>query len=644
MIHMRIRTQNQLRQWKRRTNRYFAEPRVRQLGLLTGSLMAGFCLGGAELGGCLQPFGLGVLCAGLSGWLPMSFALGSCLGYWLFWGQAGLQAVVWIAAGLPVCMTLAQSRKKLPALLPTVAGLIVAVTGLAFRLGMGEETQVGMYLMRICLAFGSTWLFQLVKDRRSPVADWIAMGVAVLALSRIAPLPFLNLGCVAAVLLVLTGPIPMAAIAGLALDLAGVTPVPMTAALCLACLIRMIPWLPRALYPGICPGVYLVMMGLCGSTGWMPFPALALGGVVYLLLPRKEGEKERGSEAGFAQVRLEMVAGVLAQAEQLLREAVAYPMDEEALMARAADRACTFCQYRMDCREAMRIPYLPGQLLHQAVIEPEQLPAACRRKDHLLLELQRGQDQYRVLKADRDRRQEYRTAVMQQYRFLSEYLQDVADHMADRGFCPAAKYEPEVAVCARGKEAVSGDKCLRFAGTENRYYVLLCDGMGTGEGAAYEARTAGNMLRRMLVAGYPARYALRSLNSICVLRGSAGAVTVDLLEADLQTGRATLYKWGAAPSWLLSKAGPEKLGRESPPPGISLEEPQETVDRFSLLGGVPLVMLSDGVDGYGAMGALEGDYDQPAGFLAALILESSYTDIPDDATAAVLRLHRSDRV
>jgi hypothetical protein len=74
-----------------------------------------------------------------------------------------------------------------------------------------------------------------------------------------------------------------------------------------------------------------------------------------------------------------------------------------------------------------------------------------------------------------------------------------------------------------------------------------------------------------------------------------------------------------------------------------LEQNQGTVDRFTLQNGVPLVLLSDGVDGSSAMTGLEGDYDQPAGFLAALILEAGYAEVPDDATAAVLRLHRLER-
>ena len=168
--------------------------------------------------------------------------------------------------------------------------------------------------------------------------------------------------------------------------------------------------------------------------------------------------------------------------------------------------------------------------------------------------------------------------------------------------------------------------------------MLLCDGMCTGEGAAHEAKIAGNMLRRLLIAGYPAQYALRSLNSLCVLRGRAGAVTVDLVETDLRTGQAVLYKWGAASSWLLDKTGPARIGQEGPPPGICMEEVQETVDRFSLQQGAALVLLSDGLDGETAVAALKGDYDQPAGFLASAILDEGKSDSPDDATAAVLRL------
>ena len=40
----------------------------------------------------------------------------------------------------------------------------------------------------------------------------------------------------------------------------------------------------------------------------------------------------------------------------------------------------------------------------------------------------------------------------------------------------------------------------------------------------------------------------------------------------LDTGHATLYKWGAAPSWLLRRGSAEKIGTATPPPGISVTD------------------------------------------------------------------------
>ena len=124
--------------------------------------------------------------------------------------------------------------------------------------------------------------------------------------------------------------------------------------------------------------------------------------------------------------------------------------------------------------------------------------------------------------------------------------------------------------------------------------------MGTGLGAAQEGQSTGIASAADAHRRVSAAHALRTLNSILALRGSAGAVTVDLAELYLDTGHATLYKWGAAPSWLLRRGSAEKIGTATPPPGISVTESRETVEKLSLRrGGEALVLLSDGVDGEG---------------------------------------------
>ena len=200
------------------------------------------------------------------------------------------------------------------------------------------------------------------------------------------------------------------------------------------------------------------------------------------------------------------------------------------------------------------------------------------------------------------------------------------------------EFEVQVAARSHGKERANGDRCLAFAGPECRYYVLLCDGMGTGLGAAQDGTTAAGLLRQMLVAGFPADHALESLNSLLALRGTAGAVTVDLAELRLDTGIACVFKWGAAPSWVLTRGGAQKIGTATPPPGLNAGENRMAAEKLSLRRGEVLILLSDGVDGEGIQHLSMLSPDAPPGELAAEILEKGCGSAEDDATAAVIRL------
>lgn len=629
-----------VRQWQRLALGFLRDPELRGPLYTAGSFAVGFCLSAASLGNYMQPFALAILCAGLPGWLPAAYAIGAVVGYWAFWQTAGLQGILWVAAALPVGVLVARQQRlsKIDLLLPAFASLIVAASGVVFQSWRGEDTPIAMYLLRVGLAFGAVWLVQRVREKRDGAAMWIAVAVGVLSLAQIAPLTCMNLGILAGALLMLVLPLPAAALTGLALDLAQITPVPMTAVLCMGALLRLLPKLPRGaamLIPAAC---YLAMMTLCGKLDLMPLPALIIGGLVGAVWPGGRPRVHRRGETGFAQVRLEMVAGAMAQAEQLLQEQSEGPIDENALIAKAVDRACGSCPGRKGCKEAENAAGMPASLLQLPQIHMDDLPVDCKKRTRLLQELRRSQDQLRILTADRQRQREYRSAVVQQYHFLAEYLQDLADQLPQRGAGKQPRFRPEVAVCSSGRENANGDRCLWFAGTQSRYYLLLCDGMGTGQAAAKEAKTAGSMLRRLLMAGYPAQYALRSVNSLCTLRGRAGAVTMDLAEFRLDTGKVSVYKWGGAPSWLLLPTGPEQIGVGGMPPGMSVTENRETVDHLTMRRGEMLILLSDGLDAAAALQNSAQLLQDAPGAVAVRLLEQGRGDGMDDATAAVIRL------
>jgi stage II sporulation protein E len=228
--------------------------------------------------------------------------------------------------------------------------------------------------------------------------------------------------------------------------------------------------------------------------------------------------------------------------------------------------------------------------------------------------------------------------VLQQYRFLSEFLQDLSDNLGRRSPSTLPRYAPEVVFHANRKESDNGDRCQCFTGTGCKYYVVLCDGMGTGLGAVQEGKSALELLKKLLLAGFPAEYALRSLNSLCALRGMAGAATVDMAELQLDTGKVMLYKWGAAPSYLLCGSSIEKIGTAGPPPGLSVTDGREKVERLSLRRGEVLVLLSDGVGGEDALQCRFSDGELSLKEIAVKILDSADPGSSDDATVAVIRL------
>ena len=634
---MMVTIETYARRWRSAAKKLVADQRIRMVAKTAVHFGCGFALSAASLMQRCQPFAVGLLCA-VTGLRAVLVALGAGAGYLLFWGEAGHQGLLWLALALPVALILGKRQiiHESALLMSSIAALIVSASGLFFQLFFHDTTPVMAYLLRIFTGAVSARLFYLVRRRQDQAADWLAAGIAVLALAQISVFPGFSLGFVAAGLLAAGGPLPAAALAGLALDLSQVTRTPMTGVLSLAYFCRMLPYGRKWISCAAPAVMYILITNLGGFTDFRPVLGLVLGGFGAVFLPPQPELRHRRGETAAAQVRLELMAGVLSQTQQLLLEAPEIPVDEEAVLSRAQARACGGCPCRKSCRE--RAGALPRQLLHKPLMDTTSLPLSCKNPGRLIMELRRAQEQLRAIQADRERQAEYRSALVQQYQFLSLFLQQLSDQLPRRGDKLRQNFEPEIAVESFSRENSNGDRCVWFVGTQCRYYVLLCDGMGTGIGAAQEGQDAASLLRQMLSAGFPAEHALRSVNSLLALRGRAAAVTIDLVELRLDCGRAAVYKWGAAPSLLLFEGLAEKIGTAGPPPGLSVTGGRETVERLSLRRGEVLVLLSDGVDGEAVRQRIVLQGQRPPEELAAEILEQGTQDTQDDATVAVIRL------
>ena len=603
--------QNSLHSLRLRLVRLFHDPRIQ--GPI--KLVIAFLLSAASLANTPQPLTLGLVLA-----LPPSLwaTVGGMLGYLVFWGSAGRLGLVWLALGLPLRWLL--ELKTPHRLQPVAAALLCAASNFLFPPGPA------LHLLHTAVAAGSTYLFTLALSRRDTVADWTVCAVAVLALAQVAPLPVLSLGYPAAAALTVCGSFPAAAMAGLALDISGITEVSMTAVLSFAWLTRF--FLQKPLSRALAPAFSCMLLSLLRFGSLLPVPGLLVGGFLGLLLPGGPGFTPRRGEVGVAQVRLELAASTLRQLQQQLLELPPPTADTAALLEKLCENACGSCSVRRNCPGRVQLRAQDASIFTQPA---EAVSVACRRSGRLQQELRRTQEQLRLMHAANARTEECRTVLTNQYRDLSLYLQSLSDELTRRTDRTPPRYRLEVSIYGNRPETQNGDHCMSFSGPGCRAFVLLCDGMGTGLGAAEEARTAAEHLRSLLSAGYPTAAALQALNTLCVLRGRAGAVTVDLAELHLDSGRVDLYKWGAAPSRLYTDRGCEKIGTAGPPPGLSVTDKPDAPHRLSLRRGEVLIMCSDGAEA-GDDTALPLS---PESLAAGLL---SRCEGRDDATVATVRL------
>lgn len=598
-------------------NTWAKSPKVRKStqGILWGA--GGLVLSAARLWDQPVPLAAAAVAA-LPLPLKSTAALGAALGYGVFFGVNGGLPSVW-AAGI-LLLTASASIAQSP-LLPWIAGGFVALSNLTFQVCGLCRTDFPVFAMQVGGIMGGIALFSYCWERRK---TWPALGaLAVFALGCI----HRGLGLLAAGAAGSTLPVWAFLLWAGAAEAAAPGPIPISIMAGLTVLSRSLP-LHKSWQRCIAPG-----LGAAGAMVLFRFfdPVLALcgtaGGLLGVALPALHvGLQRRGT--GAAQVRLEQMARLLGRLQNSLLEQPLPQIDEGAFVDKIRINACGCCSARDICTQEQDIS---AGLLHG------DLSFRCRKTGRVLRELQATQAQINQLKLNHSRQGEYRIALVQQYGYLSSFLELLADDLAGNLPEPKPSYRIQISARSRKKETANGDRCMAFAGNACRFYILLCDGMGTGMAAAGEAEHTASLLRGMLQVGLPPQYALGAINAQLALRQMAGAVTIDLAEIRLDNGRAAIYKWGAAPSWLLRRGKPQQVGAPSPPPGLNLEGTGHTVSRLNLSRGDMLILISDGVCFPEKVMAGAFSCSPEPAQMAEKLLEY-LPEGSDDATAAAIKL------
>ncbi|OMF25278.1 stage II sporulation protein E [Paenibacillus sp. FSL H8-0548] len=164
-------------------------------------------------------------------------------------------------------------------------------------------------------------------------------------------------------------------------------------------------------------------------------------------------------------------------------------------------------------------------------------------------------------------------------------------------FGSAKQYEIEtgIAGAAKGGDLLSGDSFSMIELGNGKFAVAISDGMGNGERARQESSAALSILQQLLQSGMDERLAVKSVNSVLLLRSSDEVfATVDLAIVDLYTAQTTFMKIGSTPSFI--KRGNEviPITANNLPIGIIQDIDVDFVS-MQMQSGDTLVMMSDGI-------------------------------------------------
>jgi stage II sporulation protein E len=210
-----------------------------------------------------------------------------------------------------------------------------------------------------------------------------------------------------------------------------------------------------------------------------------------------------------------------------------------------------------------------------------------------------------------------------------------------------------VAGAAKGGDVFSGDSFSTVEMGNGTFAVALSDGMGNGERARQESSTALNILEQLLQSGMDEKLAIKSVNSILLLRSPDEIyATVDMALIDQYTAETTFMKIGSTPSFI--KRGNEVIlvSASNLPIGI-IQEIEVDLVTIQLQAGDIVIMMTDGLydaPGYAVNKEVwmkriiqEIESDDPQ-YIADCLLEKviryQQNQIHDDMTVVVGKVER----
>ena len=227
---------------------------------------------------------------------------------------------------------------------------------------------------------------------------------------------------------------------------------------------------------------------------------------------------------------------------------------------------------------------------------------------------------------------------------VSDPVIEIKENMMTLNMTAAPRYSAESFILTSGSgEEKCGDSGAFFESCDNRYYALICDGMGTGTEAHLTSSVCVTFLKKMLSSGNGTDGAIKMLNSFVRSKSVECSSTVDLMELDLMSGRGRIIKCGAAPSFVKRDRSIYKLSSATLPLGILDSIDAERLS-FDVRQGDIIILVSDGI----SMGdeecawlqeLLAGEWENDFNFMAKKIISRARSKgSRDDASVVITRV------
>lgn len=216
---------------------------------------------------------------------------------------------------------------------------------------------------------------------------------------------------------------------------------------------------------------------------------------------------------------------------------------------------------------------------------------------------------------------------------------------------PAWSYHIEIGCAQVPKQGtvICGDTVSTLSLKDGKMALLISDGMGVGPKAARESTTTVNLLQQLMEAGFDIELAVKTVNSIMMMRALEDTfTTLDLTLIDLYSGEGEFVKIGAMPSWIKRGYRVETVTSGNLPIGILSNLEIESLSKGLQLGDL-LLMVSDGMEEDGeqwlvpAIRQLQTDDPQEvANLLLDMALNRQGGKAKDDLTVLIARVDKKN--